>query len=189
MVVPSISLEHTTAGSGTLMQAMEERALFLLLLLRQPRLRMIYVTSMPVQESIVEYYLGLLSGVIPSHARARLTMVPIGDASPTSLSAKLLARPRMLREIRSLYPQPGAQPPDPVQHDPLERDVALSLGIPMYGADPAWPSWAARPGAAGCSRSSPCRARWAPTTSTASTTSSPASGACAPAGRRSPRRS
>ena len=99
VVVPSISLEHTTAGSGTLMQAMEERALLLLLLLRQPRLRMIYVTSMPVQESIVEYYLGLLSGVIPSHARARLTMVPIGDASPTPLSAKLLARP--MAELRT----------------------------------------------------------------------------------------
>ena len=48
VVVPSISLERTTAGSGTLIQAMEERALFLLLLLRQPRLRMVYVTSMPV---------------------------------------------------------------------------------------------------------------------------------------------
>jgi hypothetical protein len=136
VVVPSISLEHTTAGSGTLMQAMEERALFLLLLLRQPRLRMIYVTSMPVQESIVEYYLGLLSGVIPSHARARLTMVPIGDARPTSLSAKLLARPRMLREIRSLIPNPEHSHLIPYNTTPLERDVALSLGIPMYGADP-----------------------------------------------------
>ena len=58
VVVPSVSLERTTAGSGTLMQAMEERALFLLLLLRQPRLRMVYVTSMPVSEAIVEYYLG-----------------------------------------------------------------------------------------------------------------------------------
>ena len=65
VVVPSISLERTTAGSGTIMQAMEERALFLLLLLRQPRLRMIYVTSQPVSEAIVEYYLGLLPGVIP----------------------------------------------------------------------------------------------------------------------------
>ena len=136
VVVPSISLEHTTAGSGTLMQAMEERALFLLLLLRQPRLRMIYVTSMPVQESIVEYYLGLLSGVIPSHARARLTMVPIGDASPTSLSAKLLARPRLLREIRSLIPNPERSHLIPYNTTALERDVALSLGIPMYGADP-----------------------------------------------------
>ena len=34
VVVPSISIERTTPGSGTIMQAMEERALFLLLLLR-----------------------------------------------------------------------------------------------------------------------------------------------------------
>ena len=61
---------------------MEERALFLLLLLRQPRLRMIYVTSQPMSEAIVEYYLGLLSGVIPSHARERLTLVAVGDAAP-----------------------------------------------------------------------------------------------------------
>ena len=45
VVVPSISIERTTPGSGTIMQALEERALFLLLLLRQPQLRMIYVTS------------------------------------------------------------------------------------------------------------------------------------------------
>ena len=56
---------RTTATTGTLVQAMEERALFLLLLLRQPRLRMIYVTSLPVREAVVEYYLGLLPGVIP----------------------------------------------------------------------------------------------------------------------------
>ena len=55
-------------------QAFEERFLFLLLLLRQPRLRMIYVTSMPIKPSIVEYYLALLPGVIPSHAMARLTL-------------------------------------------------------------------------------------------------------------------
>jgi hypothetical protein len=136
VVVPSISLEHTTAGSGTLMQAMEERALFLLLLLRQPRLRMVYVTSMPVSEAIVDYYLGLLPGVIPSHARARLTMVPVGDASPTSLSAKLLARPRLLRRIRALVANPARSHLIPYNTTALERDVALSLGIPMYGADP-----------------------------------------------------
>ena len=91
VVVPSISLERTTAGSGTVMQAMEERALFLLLLLRQPRLEMIYVTSSPISEAIVEYYLGLLPGIIPSHARKRLRLVSVGDASPASLSSKLLA--------------------------------------------------------------------------------------------------
>src|SRR5258708_21356567 len=118
------------------MQALEERALFLLLLLRQPRLRMIYVTSQPVSESIIEYYLGLLPGVIPSHARARLTLIPVGDASATPLSAKLLARPRLLREIRSLIPNAARSHLIPYNTTPLERDVALSLGLPIYGADP-----------------------------------------------------
>ena len=45
------------------------------MLLRQPRLRMIYVTSMPIAPEIIEYYLALLPGVIPSHARARLSLV------------------------------------------------------------------------------------------------------------------
>ena len=56
-------------------QAYEERLLFLLLLLRQPRLRVIYVTSLPIDPDIVDYYLGLLAGVIPAHARARLMVV------------------------------------------------------------------------------------------------------------------
>ncbi len=118
------------------MQALEERALFLLLLLRQPQLRMIYVTSQPIPESIVQYYLGLLPGVIPSHARARLTIVPVGDASSVPLSAKLLARPRLLREIRAMVPNPDRAHLIPYNTTALERDVALSLGIPMYGSDP-----------------------------------------------------
>ena len=47
VVVPSISLDRADAASGSIMQANEERFLFLLMLLRQPRLRMVYVTSMP----------------------------------------------------------------------------------------------------------------------------------------------
>ena len=136
VVVPSVSLALTTASSGTLMQAMEERALFLLLLLRQPRLRMVYVTSMPVSEQVIEYYLGLLPGVIPSHARARLHMVAVGDASPTPLSEKLLARPRLLRAVRALVPNRAHSHLIPYNTTSLERDVALSLGIPMFAADP-----------------------------------------------------
>ncbi|MDT5339839.1 MAG: hypothetical protein QOD90_5344 [Mycobacterium sp.] len=136
VVMPSVSMDGPTSRSGTVMQAMEERALFLLLLLRQPRLRMIYVTSQPISEATIEYYLGLLPGVIPSHARARLTLVPVGDASPASLSSKLLARPRLLRTIRGLIPNRAKSHLIPYNTTSLERDVALSLGIPMYGADP-----------------------------------------------------
>lgn len=135
VVVPSISLA-STSGSGTVMQALEERSLFLLLLLRQSRLRMIYVTSQPIAEPIVEYYLGLLPGVIPSHARRRLTLISVNDATPVPLSAKLLKRPRLLRQIRSLLPNRARSHLIPYNTTELERDIALSLGIPMYGADP-----------------------------------------------------
>ena len=93
VVVPSITLDRAVAASGSLTQAYEERFLFLLMLLRQPRLRMVYVTSMPVAPEIVEYYLALLPGVIPSHARARLSLIAVHDSSPRSLSEKLLERP------------------------------------------------------------------------------------------------
>ena len=136
VVVPSISLDRAVASSGSLSQAYEERFLFLLVLLRQPRLRMVYVTSMPIAPEIVEYYLALLSGVIPSHARARLSLISVYDASGRSLSEKLLERPRLLRRIADLVPNPARSHMVPYNTTSLERDVALSLGIPMYGADP-----------------------------------------------------
>lgn len=136
VVIPSITLDRAVAASGTLNQAYEERFLFLLVLLRQPRLRMVYVTSMPIAPEIVEYYLALLSGVIPSHARARLSLVAVHDASPRSLSEKLLERPRLLRQIAAQIPNPARSHLIPYNTTELERDVALQLGIPMYGADP-----------------------------------------------------
>jgi hypothetical protein len=136
VVVPSITLDQPAHGSGSMMQAMEERYLFLLVLLRQPRLRMVYVTSMPIAPEIVEYYLALLPGVIPSHARARLSLVAVHDSSVRPLSRKLLDRPRLLRRIAALVPNPDRSHLVPYNTTSLERDVALSLGIPMYGADP-----------------------------------------------------
>ena len=136
VVVPSITLDRAVAGSGTMTQAYEERFLFLLVLLRQPRLRMVYVTSMPIAPEIVEYYLALLPGVIPSHARARLSLVAVHDASPRSLSEKLLERPRLLQRIAAQIPNPARSHLVPYNTTELERDVALQLGIPMYGADP-----------------------------------------------------
>jgi hypothetical protein len=56
--------------------------LCLLLLLRMPRTRVIYVTSTPISESIIDYYLHLLPGVPGLHARRRLTLVSCNDASP-----------------------------------------------------------------------------------------------------------
>jgi hypothetical protein len=135
VVVPSVTLDPALPGAGSLAQAFEERLLFLLLLLRQPRLRMIYVTSMPIRPNIIEYYLALLP-VIPSHAMARLNLLSVGDSSPVPLSAKLLDRPRMLSKIAAMIPNRRRCHLIPYSTTGLERDIALTLGIPMFGADP-----------------------------------------------------
>ena len=135
VVVPSITLD-TFEGSNIQMQPYEERYLFLLLLLRQPRARLVYVTSQPILPSIIDYYLDLLPGVIPSHARQRFFPVAVLDGSSEPLSVKLLQRPRLLERIRSLIPDPARAHLVPYNTTELERDVAVRLGIPMYGADP-----------------------------------------------------
>jgi hypothetical protein len=97
---------------------------------------MIYVTSMPINPRIIEYYLALLPGVIPSHALARLTLVSTGDPSDRPLSEKLLERPRLLARIAAHIPNRSRCHLIPYSTTADERDIALALGIPMYGADP-----------------------------------------------------
>src|SRR5881409_2946589 len=134
VVVPSMSID--AIGSGALMQAFEERFLFLLLLLRQPRARLIYVTSQMILPNIIDYYLDLLPGVIPSHARPRLFLIAPLDGSARPLSDKLLDRPRLIERIRSLIMDPARAHLVPFNTTNREKELALRLGIPMYGADP-----------------------------------------------------
>lgn len=137
VVVPSMTLDSLKSGSsGRSSQAYEERFLFLLLLLRQPHARLIYVTSEAILPSVIDYYLNLMPGVIPSHARPRLFTVAVHDAGPAPLSLKLLERPALMEHIRSLIPDPDRAHLVPYNTTELERDLAVRLGIPMYGADP-----------------------------------------------------
>ena len=134
VVVPSLTVDYAIQGSEV--QAYEERFLFLLLLLRQPNARLVYITSQRIQPILVDYYLGLLPGVIASHARQRLFLVAPEDSGPEPLTIKLLKRPGLLQKIRALVPDRRRAHLVPFNTTHYERDLALSLGIPMYGADP-----------------------------------------------------
>ncbi|MFQ5935892.1 MAG: peptide ligase PGM1-related protein [Acidiferrobacterales bacterium] len=134
VVVPSQTTEFDIKGAE--MQSYEER--FLFLLLRQPRVRLIYVTSQTVLPSTIDYYLSLLPDVSVSHARSRLFLVAPEDRSDRPLTTKLLERPKLIERIRSLIPDPDNAHLVPYTTTVLERDLALLLGIPMYGADPKY---------------------------------------------------
>src|SRR5205814_5339579 len=96
----------------------------------------IYVTSQTILPSIIDYYLDLLPGVIPSHAHQRLFLLSPLDGSVRPLSDKVLERPRLIGRIRSLIMDPDRAHLVPFNTTSREKELALRLGIPMYGADP-----------------------------------------------------
>ena len=132
--MPSLNVDLPL--DSTKRQAYEERFLFFLFLLRQPRAELVYVTSEPIQPTIVDYYLGLLPGVVASHARQRLHLLSPHDGSDEPLAAKLLERPRLLEQIRAVAGDPDRSHVIPFNTTQLERDLSLRLGIPMYACDP-----------------------------------------------------
>src|SRR6476660_27254 len=134
VVVPSMSVD--VAVTGLEAQGYEERFLFLLLLLTQPRARMIYLTSQAIHPSVIEYYLDLLPGIIPRHALRRLTLLAPYDDSPRPLSLKVLERPRLLQQIEASITDKNRAHLVCYNTTYFERNLALRLGIPLYGADP-----------------------------------------------------
>ncbi len=135
VVVPSQSIEFDCKGAE--MQSYEERMLFLLMLLRQPKTRLIYVTSQKILSTTLDYYLSLMPGVISSHAMTRFVNVAPEDRSPRSLTMKLLERPHLCAKIRSMIDDPDRAHLVTYTVTLQERDLALRLGIPLYGSDPS----------------------------------------------------
>jgi len=137
VVIPSMSLDHEELAKLTGASRYEERFLCLLMLLRLPATRVVYITSEPVAPSIVDYYLGLVRDVDPRDARARLTMLTCDDPSAAPLTEKILARERLISRIRSLIDDPASSHLTCFTATALERTLAVRLGIPLYGCDPA----------------------------------------------------
>ena len=128
-MVPSISFPPAELAKITAVGFYEERMLFLLLLLRSPDLRIVFVTSMPVDPATVDYYLRF---VPDGSARERLTMVDAGDPSIGSLSDKVLAQPALVARLRELVPEGSTMLPFNVT--PAEAGLAVALGVTVCGA-------------------------------------------------------
>lgn len=136
VVIPSLTLDQAFLAKVDGAMYYEERMLCLLMLLRMPRAHVVYVSSMPIDPVIVDYYLHLLPGITGFHARERLLMLSCYDSSPQSLTKKILARPRLVERIKNSIP------PWHIAHIAFfnttgyEQTLAVQLGLPVYGCDP-----------------------------------------------------
>ena len=96
VVIPSLSMLPGELEKISGVRHYEERMLVNLMLLRQPRTKLIYVTSHALNPVVIDYYLSMLAGVPRSHATARLVLLDCSDTRPLPLSQKIFERPRLV---------------------------------------------------------------------------------------------
>lgn len=146
IINPSLSLDQEVMAKVTGVNHYEERLLCLLLLLRMPRTHVVYLSSMPIPDAIVDYYLKMLAGIPADEARTRLTLLSCDDPSPVPLTFKLLSRPDLLQRIQKTIIDPRSAHMGCFTVSELERRLALALGVPIYGCDPSLEYWGSKSG-------------------------------------------
>jgi hypothetical protein len=134
VALPSLTLQLDELRKVTGIQHYEERLLFLLLALRHPELRVVYLTSTPLDKAIVRYHLDFLPD--PTAARERLDLVSLDDPSPLPLTRKVAARPDVIDRLRAQVREAGDAWLLPFNVTPLEQRVAELAGLAIYGPRP-----------------------------------------------------
>jgi hypothetical protein len=150
VVVPSITFPASELRKILGIQRYEERMMFTLLWLADPSVRVVYVTSLPVDDAIVDYYLSFLDDA--EDARSRLTMVSARDPEVGPLTEKLIARSEVLEKIRNAVGGERDAYILPFNVTPLERELAVSLEIPLYGPHPDLVRWGSKTGSRASAR-------------------------------------
>ncbi|MEC4819682.1 MAG: peptide ligase PGM1-related protein [Scytonema sp. PMC 1069.18] len=145
LIIPSLSIDQRELRKVEGCDHYEERLLFSLIRLWNPRTRLIYVTSLPLHPSIIDYYLQLLPGIPFSHARNRLLLLSTYDASIKPLTQKILERPRLIERIRQALRIDKSFMACYNATD-LEAELSVKLGIPLYAAAPDLQIWGTKSG-------------------------------------------
>jgi hypothetical protein len=136
VVVPSLTLHPDELKKIPGAVHFEQRLLFELQLLRDPRIRLVYVTSRRIDPSIVHYSLNLVAGLSRADAMARLTVLHCDDDSAEPLTGKILLRPDVLTRIGAATADRARSYLVVFNSTQLERELAVRLGVPLFACDP-----------------------------------------------------
>lgn len=137
VILPSLTLDEEMLKTIRGIAHYEERMLCMLMLLRMPRTELIYLSSVPIDNTIIDYYLHLLPGITGYHALHRLTLLSCYDASRTPLTQKVLTRPRLIKRILDHVKDTRFAHISCFNVTRYEKELALKLNIPIYGTDPS----------------------------------------------------
>ena len=136
VILPSMTIDIPATmlkAVGPMLITREERLLCLLLLLKDPAVSLVYVSSASLPPPLVDYWLEQLPD---TRARERLTLFALDDATPQPLSQKLVENRGALDRLRGLISDPSNASLLPFHAQEVDQRVATGLGIPMFGVAP-----------------------------------------------------
>ena len=137
LALPSYSVDRSLYRHyGDRVPALENRYLYVAIRARDPATRVVYLSSRPVPDGLLDGYLGLLGDdVAPDDVLSRVLLVSPDDTSPRSLAEKALDRGDLIDELRRCI---GDQPALIEAWNVTEAEAALAvaLGAPIHGTDP-----------------------------------------------------
>jgi hypothetical protein len=133
VIVPSLSMDPRELKKISGVYHYEERMLVNLMLLRQPRTKVIYVTSQKLDPVVVDYYLSLLPGVPYGHAKARLEKQSARDDARVVDQRSDGGRPEALpRDLHRCQQPAYDEEQGPGQDDarkPRQEDALLGIEL------------------------------------------------------------
>ena len=135
VVLPSLSFPPAELAKITAIERYEERLLYLLLRLREPTSRVVYITSLPIDPEVIDYYLHFLPD--PDHARERLTLIHLGRFTGRGLATDLADDHGAVARLRAAVAGHDDRAVIlPFNITAAERRVAVALGVPLYAVHP-----------------------------------------------------
>jgi hypothetical protein len=173
VVVPSISFPAQQLNKVPGIEHYEERLLYHLFHLRHSfDSRVLYLTSLPLDNAILEYYLRLTldsmhgedeldpveKRTLLDNLRSRLVVLSCYDAGRAkSLTQKILQRPRLLRRIQGFLENSRlSNPPSCSQNLSVYRgteaefELGDKLGLGVHAPRPQFLSWGGKAGSRTC---------------------------------------
>ncbi|KNC98710.1 uncharacterized protein SPPG_06388 [Spizellomyces punctatus DAOM BR117] len=146
VVLPSLTFDAEELNKISGLVNYEERLLYHILHLTHPATRVIYISSMPLDPEVINYYISLLpSSLSHKDLSRRLRLFSVHDPSGHCLAQKLLRRPRLLQRIKGII-RPSRARLQVYRRTMFEKRVAEELGLKLEAATPEEMKWGTKSG-------------------------------------------
>eukprot|EP01080_Neovahlkampfia_damariscottae_P004611 gene4611-7993_t len=146
-ILPSLTLDQKELSKVHAVSIYEQRQLYNLLMLQHPKIRVCFLSSMPIDDSIVEYYWKLCSTDVSfEDFKSRLCLLSPIDSKSISLVEKILLRPLLMQKMKKFIRNPERSCIVSNISSNFELELAKKMNVVFLGFDPQYSFYGTKQG-------------------------------------------